>query len=156
GRMPFSVDDRQLPDSAASRDASVEATSRWLDAELGGQPVPPLLAVIGLGDGELLDVLERRAAFTQDPALWTQGAAATSLLSRPVSQRWRESGRLVYLVDPDYAGADEAWRAFPASPDAHKLIVRPEIARTGGPAAVRAARAFKQILFGVRANAEAR
>src|SRR5262245_34286341 len=125
--MPFSVDDRQLPDSAtaASRDALIEATSRWLDAELGGQPVPPLLAVIGLGDGEMLDVLERRAPSTKVLAFEPNAAAAASLLSRPVSQRWRESGRLIYLVDPDYAGADEAWRAFPASPDAYKLIVRP-------------------------------
>src|SRR5205814_6301781 len=72
------------------------------------------------------------------------------------ARAWIKAGRLTYLVDPDYAGADDAWRVFPAAPDAHKLVVGPAASLGGGPAAIRAARVAKQIIFGAKANADAR
>jgi hypothetical protein len=156
--MPASVDDSRAP-APADRDdrgARLEVAARWLETELAGQPAPPLLVVIGLGDGDLLDVLDQRAPATKVLALEPDAAIATRFLQRVDVQRRRETGRLVYLADPDYAGADQAWRVFPPVPDHHKMIASPAVARDGGPGAVRAARAFKQILFGVRANAEAR
>jgi hypothetical protein len=135
---------------------SVESGGRWLDVALAGRPTPPLLIVIGLGSGELLTVLDRRAPKTRVLALEPDAAAAEQFLQRSDGRAWRETGRLTYLVDPDYAGADEAWRIFPAAPDAHKIVVGPAAARVGGPGAVRAARVAKQIIFGAKANADAR
>jgi len=154
--MSSTVDDRPSPSADPDRDAATDAAARWLDVELGGQDVPPLLVVIGLSDASLLSFLERRAPAAKLLAFEPDPEVAARVLRHPDTQRWRESGRLVYLVDPDYAGADEAWRAFPSSPDAHRLIVRPDLMLTATAGAVRAARAYKQILFGVRANAEAR
>jgi hypothetical protein len=135
---------------------SAERAGRWLDAALAGRPAPPLLIVIGLGDGELLKVLDRRAPQTRVLALEPDPASAVRLLHSADGRAWIDKGRLTCLVDPDYAGADEAWRLFPAAPDAHKLVVGPEAAERGGPAAVRAARVAKQIIFGAKANADAR
>jgi hypothetical protein len=156
--MPSSVDHTPLPTPTQTDDRGVrlEAAGRWLEAELAGRPVPPLLVVIGLGDGELLDVLDARAPATKVLALEPDAAVAIRFQRRADLHRRRETGRLVYLADPDYAGADDAWRVFPTGSDAHTLIVSPAVARDAGPGAVRAARAFKQILFGVTANAEAR
>ena len=127
-----------------------EQAERWLDAELNGRPVPPVLAVIGLGDGALLDVIGRRAPDTRVLAIEPDRAAALPDEVAP----WRESGRLIYLRDPDYAGADQAWRLFPSATD-YTLLVHPSVARDSD-SAVRAAKTFKQIVFGVSANAEAR
>ena len=118
--------------------------------------MPALLAIIGLNDADLFGRLERKAPATKVLAFEPNVEAAARFLTHPDAQRWRSAGRLVYLVDPDYAGADEAWRVFPSVPDAHKLLVRPDIARDGGPAAIRALRMYKQIFFGAKANAEAR
>jgi hypothetical protein len=136
--------------------ASSESAGRWLDAALAGRPAPPLLIVIGLGGGDLLKVLERRAPNTRVLALEPDPAAAQQFLETADGRAWIEAGRLTYLVDPDYAGADDAWRMFPAAPDAHKLVVGPDASQGGGPAAVRAARVAKQIIFGAKANADAR
>jgi hypothetical protein len=132
------------------------SAERWLDAQLEGRPVPPLLVVIGLGQGHVLDAIENRAPATRVLALEPEPAVAEAFRSRRDWSRWFESGRLMYLVDPDYAGADDAWRMFPDSPGAYTLLVHPTLAREGPPGAVRAAQVVKRIVFGVRANAGAR
>jgi len=135
---------------------SAESAGRWLDAALAGRPAPPLLIVIGPGTGALLNVLDRRAPNTRVLALEPDQATARLFLERSEGRAWIEAGRLTYLVDPDYAGADDAWRMFPSAPDAHKLVVGPAAAGSGGAGAVRAARVAKQIIFGAKANADAR
>ena len=40
--------------------AAVSEAARWLDETCASRPVPPLLIVVGLGEGHLLDVLEQR------------------------------------------------------------------------------------------------
>ncbi|HEX5108981.1 MAG TPA: 6-hydroxymethylpterin diphosphokinase MptE-like protein [Vicinamibacterales bacterium] len=134
-------------------DSAAEA-ARWLDAEFGTRALPPLLIVIGLGEGHLLDVVDRRAPGTRVLALEPDARAGASLLARPEIHGRRSSGRLAYLTAPDYQGADDAWRLFPAQPDAFRLLIHPRL--TEGAGSVAALRLVKKIVFGVRANAEAR
>lgn len=127
---------------------------RWLRSELGGAAVPPLLVVIGLGDGRLLDVLDRLAPATRVLAVEPDAAVAAACLARPETAARRQSGRLTYLSAPAYAGADQAWRVFPASDDGFRLLAHPAL--TGSAPVGDAAAVVKKIVFGVRANAEAR
>lgn len=141
--------------AALSSSDARAAAARWLDETHGGKPVPPLLIVIGLGEGHLLDELEARASATSVLAIEPDPEMARAFNARRDWSRWRSSGRLSYLVAPGYAGADEAWRMFPASPDACTLMVNPAVTASH-PATSAAARVAQQILVGVRANAEAR
>jgi len=127
----------------------------WIEAALAGKVIPPLVIVIGSGSTELLEALDRRAPSARLLILDPDPAAAGRFLRQDDVRARQAAGRLACLVDPDYPGADEAWRLFPASPDAHRLLVDPAVA-TGTPAAVRAVRVAKQIVFGAKANAEAR
>jgi hypothetical protein len=130
--------------------------NRWLDGEFGRRAIPSLVVVIGPGEGHVLEALEWRAPAARVLALEPDPVVAARFLARRDWTAWFESGRLVYLVDPDYAGAGDAWRIFPSSPDDHQVLVDPALARTGGDAAVRAAHVLKKIVFGARANADAR
>jgi hypothetical protein len=140
--------------SRFEREAVAEATA-WLDAAIGTTPIPPLIAAIGAAEGHLLDVLEERAPETRVLVLEPDPAVARAFLARRDWSRWRESGRLVYLVGPDYAGADHAWRVFPKSLDAFTVLVHPTAARDRQRSR-EAVQQFKKIQFGVRANAVAR
>jgi hypothetical protein len=132
----------------------VDEAWRWLVAQLGGRPVPPLFVLIGLGDGYLLDALELHAPATRVLALEPDPAAAAAFLARRDWRTWRDSGRLAYLVDPDYAGADEAWRIFPIGVVAPPVLVYTR--ETASEGALRAVQHLKRIIFGVKANDEAR
>jgi hypothetical protein len=129
---------------------------RWLQIQLAGRPVPSLVIVIGLGRGHLLQALERHAPATRVLALEPDPQAARDALAGSTCREWIASKRLMYLVDPDYAGADEAWRMFPLKPDDHLLVIAPGMTQAYGEGVVRAARIAKKIIFGARANAEAR
>ena len=139
--------------SVHGADPATEAV-RWLDAEFGPRPLPPLLIVIGLAEGHLLDAVERRAPGTRVLAIEPDASAGSSLLAQPALDSWRSSGRLAYLTAPGYRGADDAWRLFPSQADGFRMIVHPRL--TEGAASVEALRLVKKIVFGVRANAEAR
>jgi hypothetical protein len=131
-------------------------THAWLGRQLAARPIPPLLVVIGLGEGHLLDVLQAHAPHTRVLALEPDPLMAAAVRARRDWSDWSSSGRLVYLVGPDYAGAEEAWRMLAADPDAHKVVVHPGVAQAPTPSALQAAQLVKRIVFGARANAEAR
>jgi SAM-dependent methyltransferase len=82
---------------------------RLLDRFPPGQE-PPLLIVIGLGGGHLLDVLERRAARTKVLAIEPVAAAVRPMFERRNWHDWTASGRLTILSGPDYTGAGDAWK----------------------------------------------
>ena len=65
-----------------------------------------------------------------------------------------QAGGLLISCIPIISGADEAWRMFPTNPNDCLLMVNPRL-REGADMAA-AARVAKKILYGVRANAEAR
>lgn len=140
--------------TTASRREHVDRLGRWLDNELAGKAIPPLLVLIGLGDGALLEAIEARTQGARVLALEPDPRRARAVLASPVYQAWRESGRLVYLADPDYIGADQAWRIFAAGLTVPTVLLHPETVMNEGVA--RASQRLKKILFGVAANAEAR
>ena len=90
-----------------------EAAWEWLQTQLAGRPLPGVLTLIGLGDLELLDALEGHAPQSRLLVLEPDAERARQALAHPVVGTWRQSGKLVYLAGPDYAGADQAWRVFP-------------------------------------------
>ncbi|MCC6163984.1 MAG: DUF115 domain-containing protein [Acidobacteria bacterium] len=141
------------PASSAHRE-NVERLGRWLDIELAGRGLPPLLVLVGLGDGAVLDAIGQRAPDTRVLALEPDPRRARAFLDDTEWQDWRTSGRLVYLADPDYAGADQAWRIFPPGMTVPVVLLHPDATPTEGLA--RAAQRLKQIVFGVTANADAR
>src|SRR5262245_30367948 len=119
-----------------------------LQAALAGRPLPPVLVCIGLGEGHLLDALERHAPDTHVLALEPNRETARRFLQRRNWDDWRMSGRLSYLVEPEYAGAHDAWRIFPPGSDAPFILVHPGI--TANEHTARARATLKQILFGVK------
>ena len=135
-------------------DDPVAEAARWLDARLRDQPIPPILLVVGLGEGHLLDVLEQRAPATRVLALEPNPSVAEMFRARRDWSDW--SDRLAYLVGPDYAGADQAWRIFPIKEHAHATLVHPELERNLDESVTRALRVLKEIVYGARANAVAR
>jgi hypothetical protein len=137
----------------AVSDVTVD-TARWLDAKLGGGAPPPLVLVVGPGDGGLLDLLETRAPLTRVVALEPNPTMAARFRARRDWSSW--SDRLTYLVGPEYEGADQAWRAFPLRDQRHVTLVHPALERNIDESVVRALRVLKEIVYGARANAEAR
>ena len=158
-RDPTPVDgarlDRALPSSGHAADDPIAAVWEWLQAALTDAPVPRVLAVIGFGDGALLDTLDRHAPQTRVLALEPDPVSAGKFLARPKRDGWHGTGRLLYLAGPDYVGADEAWRIFPTG------VIDPPVltfraSPTSAGADLEAARVLEKILFGVRANDVAR
>lgn len=129
----------------------------WFEYAMQGQAPPPVLAVIGLGYGHLLDVLDAVAPHTRVLALEPDPEIAREVLARREWIEWRTSGRLLYLVGPDYAGASDAWRLLPASRGSdYRVLVHPALAEDAHADAVAAARTLKRILSGAKLNADAR
>lgn len=129
---------------------------RWLDEQLGRRELPHLLVVIGLGAGELLEVLDRRSPRTRVLAFEPDPAAARDFASSARGNAWRDAGRLTYFAGPEYSGADDAWRVFPSDIDDHALVIDPATAKRHREGATAAAKLVKRIVFGAKANAEAR
>jgi hypothetical protein len=142
------------PAAGASAPDAVAEARRWLDDALKGAPPPPVLAVIGLESGHLLDVLAERAPETRVLALEPDPTAAASLRAHPVAGRWLSANRLVYLVGPEYAGSDRAWRTLDGA-SSHAVLTHPRLA-VETDSSVQAARTLKNIVFGAKANAAAR
>ena len=135
---------------AGSADATAAAW-RWLRGALKGAPVPPVLGLIGLGDGSLLEALDRFAPGTRVLAVEPDPGTAARFVTTPVWRVWHATARLAYLAAPDYAGADEAWRIFPVG------VIDPPVLVTRGSTVTQAAKdVLTRIIFGVRANDTAR
>jgi hypothetical protein len=135
---------------------AVARAERWLDEQLGRRQLPQLLVVIGLGAGELLEVLDRRSPRTRVLAFEPDPAAARDFGSDGRGTTWRDAGRLTYFAGPEYSGADQAWRVFPSDVDDHALVIDPVTAKRHREGATAAAKLVKRIVFGAKANAEAR
>ena len=144
---------RTPADGAAGSPAEAWA---WLQQQLDSRPVPAFLAIIGMGEGYLLDALEEHAPETRVLAIEPSADDARAFLSRRDWSVWRSSGRLVHLVDPDYTGAGDAWRMVPvdAGERAIRVLAHPRL-RLGEEVA-RATQVLKQVLFDAHANADAR
>jgi uncharacterized Rossmann fold enzyme len=126
------------------------------DALLDQHSDAPLLIVIGIGLGYLLDAIERRGAATKVLAVEPRTAIARAFLSRRDCRQWITTRRLALLVGPTYADATEAWRVFGRTPETPPILVSP-LVREEFPAEAEAARvAAVRVIAGVTANAAAR
>lgn len=124
-------------------------------ARLAARGLPPVLVVIGIGAGYLLDALERVDAPTRVLAIEPAPATLRAMFARRDWTTWITSGRLALLVGPAYAGAAEAWRIFPAGVEQAPSIAAPWL--NAWPTLAAEGRAVAaHILSGVQANAEAR
>lgn len=132
----------------------VAAAERWL------APVrletTPVLFVIGLGQGHLLEVLDRRGWTGHVIALEPDATTATRYLNRKATCNWQVAGRLTVLTGPDYTGLDQAVSALPLATEKPVIAGNPEVARLHREACVHAARMVSRAWFGARANDEAR
>lgn len=129
--------------------------SGLLDRALNGNPVPPVVAVLGVGLGYVIDELERRRPDVRIVALELVPEFVERLSIR---RDWSEAirrGHLVRGVDPQYELSAPAWPPA-ATGEAPLIIVHPVLGQHCPAALDRARKAFKQFIFEQRANTEAR
>lgn len=121
-------------------------------ASLG--PLPPLLTVVGLGDGALLDAFDRSGwkgrmvAFEPDTTLRTQLRAGASC------RAWLGSDRLRIVDGPDYRSGVEACLAF-SGPEL-RALAEPSFAHRFPEDTRLALQAMARAVRSVRANAESK
>ena len=142
-----------LPQTAGAGQ-DVDFAVRWLASALEGKDVRSIVVFVGIGNGEVLDALDRRAPNAKVLVLEPDPDRGSAFSREGKWSDWIASGRLAYLAAPGYDGADEAWRVFLTREEAPVIVVHPTAARAPGIA--RAKEVLKRILFGVRANAYAR
>ena len=117
---------------------------------------PPLLMVVGLGQGELLEAMERRGMATRVLAIEPVPSILGELRARRDWTPWLETGRLTLLVGPGFSGATDAWKLLGKADVTPPMIVSPALEREY-PDAVAGAKALaRQIVLGAKSNEEAR
>jgi SAM-dependent methyltransferase len=117
---------------------------------------PPLLIVIGLGGGHVLDALERRAAPTRVLAIEPIAAAVAPMFARRDWSDWTSSGRLTLLMGPDYRGAADAWRLVDRRALNPPMLVTPALEQQFAAPVKSAKVVAAQIVLGAQANDAAR
>jgi hypothetical protein len=115
--------------SIGLREEGIAAAWTWVTTELAGAPVPGFLVLLGLRDLTVLDALDRHAPSTRVLALEPDAAAARTFREDPRWRTARPERKVVLLADPDYEGADDAWRAFPAGEEMPRILVHPQLPR---------------------------
>jgi hypothetical protein len=139
----------------SGRDPVGEA-ARWLDSALPGGEVPEFLVLLGAGLGYVFDALETRAVRPRVLLIESDPALLAAMRARRDWSGWLDSGRLIVLSGPDYAGQGDAWRHVPRPEIDWPVLAHPVLLRER-PAATRAAQAVaERILFDARANADSR
>jgi predicted O-methyltransferase YrrM len=89
---------------------------------------PPVIVLIGLGLGYVLDALEQRGLATRVLAFEPLPGSIPHLLARRDWSPWLDTGRLQIVPGPEYAGAEDAWAAL-APAAMPPVIVDPGIAQ---------------------------
>ncbi len=87
---------------------------------------PPVIVLIGLGLGYVLDAIERRGLTARVLAFEPLPASIPHFLARRNWSSWFESGRLRIVEGPTYAGAQDAWAAW-APTTMPPVIVHPGV-----------------------------
>lgn len=133
-------------------DPTAEAAA-WIHAGLAGRK-PRLILVIGVEEGHVLELLEASGTGSTVIAVEPDAAAAAHVRARRHLTHPPGGRRVLLLSGPDYAGAAEAWRLFPARVDDCAMLVHPRL--NAGPAVADAMRVAQGIVAGARSNAAAR
>jgi predicted O-methyltransferase YrrM len=103
-----------------------DEADRWLSSVLRDSD-PPVLVVIGLGLGYVLDALERRGSQATVVAIEPFPESLYAFDARRDWTSWVDTGRLHIVAGPDYGEGPQAWRqASPA--DVPPVIVNPVLA----------------------------
>ncbi len=136
-------------------DSVRDDVSTWVRTALGGRPMPAVAVVIGVGDGAVLDAVTAMRADVRVLVLEPDPAIAQRFQRQRDVAGIAPAGRVRLLIGPDYAGADDAWRVLADDPEDHIVLVSPSAA-AARERALAAARLFGRMLFGARANVEAR
>lgn len=147
------------PDGRRIRLASERGSQR--DADLMAEAAcrggtPPLVVVIGAGLGQVIEAVDARCPSARILVLEPTPCTLPHLLDR---RDWRpliDGQRLTILSGPDYAGAADAWRVADQMPERPPILVHPIVKREFPDLTDAARRVVQQIVFGARANREAR
>jgi hypothetical protein len=126
-----------------------------IDRALKGRAVSPVVVVVGVGGGFLVDELQRRRPDVRILALELLPAIVKEWRDQPQVRAAVASGRLVLAVDPDYEMAVPSW-PIAALSEAPIIVVHQLLAQHFPEARDRARHALKQFLYEQRANLEAR
>lgn len=128
---------------------------RLVDRALEGRRLPPVVAVIGVGLGYLVDDLERRRPDVRIVALELTPGLVDLWRRRHDWSESARSGRLVVGEDPGYELATPSWPVDVLT-EAPLVLVHPVLGEHFPRAVDRARKALAQFLFEQRANGDAR
>lgn len=126
-----------------------------IDRALAGAEVPPIVAVIGVGLGYVIDALRVRRPDVRIVGLEVVPELLTYWRQRVDVASMQATGDLVVAADPDFRLPSAAWpaEALAAEP---LVIVHPALGHYFPEATARAKAALAQFVFERRANEEAR
>jgi hypothetical protein len=116
----------------------------------------PLIAVVGIGLGFLLDGLERRGWKGRVLALEPEPDTLQPLLARRDWRAWIGEGRLRLLIGPEFANASDCRTLFGDGRVEPKVLVSPVLGRLDAQAEGRARAVVRRLHSDARSNAEAR
>jgi hypothetical protein len=147
-----------IPDSTwreiHGEDPRAEA-ARWLDSASGGRPLPHTVCVIGAGLGYVVDAIAERSD-SRILVLEPEPSLVPWFFAR---RDWRpliDSGRLLVLAGPDFAGSQNAWRLFGDGTTDPLTLAHPVLARSSPAATRAAAQVIGRARQGARGNEDAR
>lgn len=115
--------------------------------------LPPLLTITGLGDGALLDALDRSGWSGRVVAFEPHTELLAVLRAGATCRRWLDADRLRIVAGPDYRGGVDACLAFQGE---LRALAEPSFAERYPDATRQALDAMKRAVRSVRANAESK
>ena len=133
----------------------VDEASAWLSSTLGDSQPPPILVVVGLGLGHLLDVLDSHAPATTVIAIEPNAALPTACLERRDCSRLFRDRRLIFVSPGEEAIASRLLKSFPLRGRA-SVMVNSAVARNLPAETLLAARKARDVAVGLCGNDEAR
>ncbi len=126
-----------------------------LDQVVAGER-PPVVILIGVGDGEMFEQIARRSPSTNVLALEPDVEAARRALARPNVASGIQQRRFMLLIGPSYEGATDAWRVLGSIAGMPPLIVDPLLEQQRPDDAAVAKLAAARLVLGAIQNDQAR
>lgn len=124
----------------------IDDADRWLTSVLRDSD-PPVIVLIGLGLGYVLDALERRGSRAAVVAFEPFPEALPHFHARRDWAMWLDTGRLQIVTAPRFSGGKQAWTAL-APVDQPPVLVTPALAAAFSAAVAGCRVAFMRSLVG--------
>lgn len=134
---------------------SVAAATARLRAALPGPP-PPVIFVVGCGEGAMVDAIAAVAPSTEVLVFEPDPAAAALFLEMRDWTPALNAGRLALFVGRDYQGASGFWRPVTVPNGEIVTLVDPALAEKGPDETAHAIQLIDRLIEEARANADAR